>query len=383
MATIVMFNGESAHNVIRDRVALDAKLFEARGHEVMVIDLSNLQSLRVPRQIDLFIGYQGWGRDIKLGDGSLLVERFGCPYAVMLGDHPIQHAARIEELPGNTVLFVASREHRTFLEQALQVQLDIRLFTSTVSASAPLPAVERDLPVLMVGQAMAPDDFLAGHKMPEQVRQIIDECLERAARNPHADPVADYMNSGYSRVLDLVGAPASAIQVGRLVDLAARYQYRWSYVQELRKLPVTFVGESWVAMKRQSGDAFNALPSLPYEELPGLYARAQIGLNLFAPYFDFHERLLDMMVQSAVAATAKTSWLSELFDFGTELLALPDSPADVAGWLDDALSDQQRLAQIGARGRAKVQADFNDETRIDRLLELVDEAAPPAVWAHG
>ena len=161
VATIVMFNGESAHNVIRDRVALDAKLFEARGHDVMVIDLSNLQSLRVPRQIDLFIGYQGWGRDIKLGDGSLLVERFGCPYAVMLGDHPIQHAARIEELPGNTVLFVASREHRTFLKDVLQVPFDIRLFTSTVSASVPLPAVERDLPVLMVGQAMAPDDFLA------------------------------------------------------------------------------------------------------------------------------------------------------------------------------------------------------------------------------
>ena len=89
------------------------------------------------------------------------------------------------------------------------------------------------------------------------------------------------------------------------------------------------------------------------------------------------------MVQSAVAATAKTSWLSELFDFGAELLALPDSPADIAGWLDDALSDPQRLAQIGARGRAKVQADFNDETRIDRLLELVDDGAPAAVRAHG
>lgn len=383
MATIVMFNGDSAHNVIRDRVALDAKLFEARGHDVMVIDLSNLQSLRVPRQIDLFIGYQGWGRDIKLGDGSLLVERFGCPYAVMLGDHPIQHAARIEQLPSNTVLFVASREHRTFLQDVLQVPFDIRLFTSTVSASTPLPVMERDLPVLMVGQAMAPEAFLAGHKMPEQVRRIIDECLERAARNPHADPVADYMKSGYQRVLELVGTPATAIQVGRLVDLAARYQFRWSYVRELRKLPVTFVGDSWAAMDRQSGDAFKALPSVPYRDLPGLYARAQIGLNLFAPYFDFHERVQDMMVQAVAAATPKTDWLAELFDFGTELLALPESPAGIAGWLDDALSDPQRLSQIGARGREKVQTDFHDDTRIDRLLELVDEGAPAAVRAHG
>jgi len=378
-----MFNGESAHNVIRDRVTLDAKLLEARGHDVMVIDLSNLQSLRVPRQIDLFIGYQGWGRDIKLGDGSLLVERFGCPYAVMLGDHPIQHAVRIEELPGNAVLFVASREHRTFLQEVLQVSFETRLFTSTVSAAAPLPAVERDLPVLMVGQAMAPEAFLAGHKMPQQVRRIIDESLERAARNPHADPVADYMNSGYQRVLELVGTPATAIQVGRLVDLATRYQFRWSYVQELRKLPVTFVGGSWAAMDREPGDAFKTLPSLQYGDLPGLYARAQIGLNIFAPYFDFHERILDMMVQGTAAATAKTAWLSELFDFGTELLALPDSPADVAGWLEDALSDPQRLSEIGERGRARVQADFHDETRIDRLLELLDDGAPAAVRARG
>lgn len=378
-----MFNGDSAHNVIRDRVALDAKLLEARGHDVMVIDVSRLQALRVPRHIDLFVGYQGWGRNIKLGDGSLLVERFGCPYAVLLGDHPIQHAARILELPRNTVLFVSSCSHQTFLQQTLKVPFDVRLFTSTVSANAPLPAVERDLPVLVVGQAMAPDVYLAGYEMPKPVRRIIYEHLEQAASNPHADPVADYMASGYQRVLRHVATPAMAIQVGRFVDLAARYQFRWSYVQELRKLPVTFVGDSWAAMERQPGDAFNALPSLPYVELPGLYARAQIGLNLFAPYFDFHERLLDMMVQSAVAATAKTSWLSELFDFGTELLALPDSPADIAGWLDDALSDPQRLAQIGARGRAKVQADFNDETRIDRLLELVDDGAPAAVRAHG
>lgn len=383
MASIVLFNGASANNVMSNRVLLDAQLLEARGHEVMVIDLTRLQEITLPKTVDLFVGYQGWGHEIKVGGGRQLVEVFGCPYAVFLGDHPIHHAMRIAAFPKNTVTYVCTRNQQDFLRQSLGVRTDTRLYTSAVSRDDVCAPQTRDIETIVIGHAQSPDAFLAAQDIPRQVMKIIKEFLERWKGNLAADPVADFMRGGFSRVMELVENRQMAINAGRLLDLAARHTFRWNYVEELRKLPVTFVGDDWVAMDRRPDDAFTALPSVPYEDVPALYARAQVCPNLFAPYFDFHERIVDSMAQGAVAATSKTEWLSELFDFGSELLALPQDPAEIGGWLEATLSDPQRLSDIGDAGRKRVLADFDEETRIDQLLELIGEPAKATMSAGG
>ena len=296
MGVVLLFSGVSLNNVMTNRVRLDAERLRARGHTAMIVDMTQPFDLPDPDSLDMIVGYQGWGHDIKMSDQSLYVERAGCPFIVTLGDHPIHHAARILACPSNTIFCVSSRNQIAFLRDILQVRADIRLLPSSMSdqgESCHSGSGERDIDTLVIGQVTSPDIFLAEHKLPDVLENIVREFAGRAQHDPFADPVFDYMRSGYQQVVSLAGNQQAALGVGRLVDLMTRHAFRWGMVEVLRSMPVTFVGDDWQKLERRPSDAFFTLPSAPYRDLPSLYARSRLCLNLHAPHFDFHERILD------------------------------------------------------------------------------------------
>lgn len=371
MGTVVLFRGESARNVVSDRVDRDALLLSSKGVDVRTADLTQPLQLPPANEIDLFVGYQGWGHDLRLSDGRSAIEACDAPFIALLGDHPIHHAARVAAFPANTTICVSSLNQIGFLQQHLSSKSNIRHFTSTASVSGE-PARERDLGALVVGQVQSPEQFLAAQNLPVVLVDIIRSYVETAAADAAFDPVTSYMETGYARVLDLVGNAPSAIGVGRLIDLAARLQFKWRFSNALRRLPVTFVGDDWVKMPRRADDRFTALPSVSYQDLPGLYARAQIGLNLFPPYYDFHERIVDVIAQGTALATPRTDWLADCFAFDEEVLALPNDPDQAADWLHGLLADGDRLTETGLKGRDRVARDFTDETRIELFMDILN-----------
>lgn len=371
MGVILFFSGQSVNNVMTNRVRLDARLLVDRGYEVVVVDLMQQINLPNPADLDLIVGYQGWGHDIKMLDGRSYVEQAGCPFIVTLGDHPIHHASRISACPPKTVFCVSSRNQIDFLNRVFPHGTQDRLLPSSMSDGTPVDGVERSIGAVVVGHVKSPDAFIAEQGLPPVLVDIVCEFADRSHNHPHADPVADYMENGYERVLGIVGNQPSAFGVGRLVDIMVRHRFRWDYVQALRTLPVTFVGDDWLQMPRQPGDEFSALPSMAYSELRTIYARAQLCLNLHPPHFDFHERIIDAMVQSTAVATPKTQWLSECMRFGEEIIALPDKPDDVAEWLGSLLDDMDRLAQIGERGNVVANEKFGRQAPVDVFLEIL------------
>lgn len=385
MGVVLLFSGVSLNNVMTNRVRLDAQLLRDRGHETIIVDLTQPFELPDPSSLDLIIGYQGWGHDIKTSDQSLYVEQARCPFIVTLGDHPIHHAARVLACPSNTVFCVSSRNQIAFLRDILQVRTDIRLLPSSMSDGGETclaGSLERDIDTLVVGQVTSPEVFLAGHKLPDALEATVREYVERAQRDPSADPVFDYMKSGYQRVLSLAGNQQAALGVGRLVDLMTRHAFRWAMVETLRSLPVTFVGDDWQKLERRLSDAFFSLPSAPYRGLPSIYARSKLCLNLHAPHFDFHERILDGMTQSTAVATPQTEWLSESFCFGEEILALPANPKDVPSWLERVHDDPAKLAQIGERGREAAINRFSCHAPVDLFLDVLSEEPQRSSTAH-
>ena len=371
MGVILFFIGQSANNVMTNRVRLDARLLTERGYEVVMVDLMQPTNLPKPADLDLIVGYQGWGFDIKMLDGQSYVEQAGCPFIVTLGDHPIHHASRIAACPPKTVFCVSSRNQIDFLKRISSDETPGQLLPSSMSEGTPVGRVKRSIGAVVVGHVKSPDIFIVEQGLPPALVDIIREFADRSHNNPYADPVADYMQNGYERVLRIVGNHPSALSVGRLVDMMVRHRFRWDYVQVLRTLPVTFVGDDWQQMPRQAGDAFSTLPSMPYGELRTIYARAHLCLNLHPPHFDFHERIIDAMVQSTAVATPKTQWLSECMRFGEEIIALPDRPDDLAEWLGVLLGDTDRLAQIGARGHVVAKEKFGQQAPVDVFLEIL------------
>jgi len=113
---------------------------------------------------------------------------------------------------------------------------------------------------------------------------------------------------------------------------------------------------------------------MSYSELRSIYARASLSLNLHPPYFDFHERINDALVQECPVATPKTEWLQESFSFDTDLIALPKSPDQAPVWMDGLLSDPQKLAEIGRNGESIVSKHFGRQLPVDHFLEVLEQS---------
>lgn len=375
MGTVLFFSGQSQNNVMTNRLRLDAAILAEQGHAVSIADLAEPLELPVPSQVDLVVGYQGWGLDVALPSGRKYVEETGCPYVVVLGDHPIHHAQRILSCPPGTVFCVSSRNQATFLEKIFGVQTMVRLLPSVLSGPVHNVGGEKDIDAILVGQSKTPEAFLDEHDLPATIREIVKELVRRSSGSPSEDPVLTYMQHGFEPVMSIVGNQLTALNVGRIVDLAVRHDFRSRYVNALRTLPVTFVGDDWVSMTRRDDDAFVALPSVPYVDLPALYGRSKICLNLHPPHFDFHERILDGMKAKAAVATVQTDWLSDSFTFGEDLLALPADVTDVPDWYHRVLSQPEKLEMIGERGHQIARSQFGCDVPAALFADILNSQA--------
>lgn len=376
MSKILFFCGQSLNGAITSTIRRDAEMLEARGHTVFLIDLTREPHLPNPSDLDLIIGYQCWGVDVKDSSGRSYIEEAGCPFVGVLGDHPIHHAARVFACPKNTVFCTSSRNQADFLKNILRIPGATQPLPAAVYAERVESDIVRDIDTLFIGDVQSPDEFLASQKLPNSLNEIIREYADLSMGKPGVDPITAYMGSGFERVLTIVGNQPSALAVARLIDLLARREFRWRYTNVLRKLPVTFVGDAWVNLPRKSSDQFTALPSMSFRDLPKIYARAHLCLNLHPPYFDFHERILDGMAQGTAMATPETPWMEECFRFGTDLLALPDSPEAVPDWLATIHRDKERLADVGREGYRVANERFGREMCIDFFLKVLKNHEP-------
>lgn len=371
MGCVLFFVGQSANNAISDTVRRDAACLAKRGKQVTIVDLTQPLELPEPADVDMIVSYQAWGHDLTTADGHRYADLAGCPFIVVLGDHPIHHAARILACPKTSVFCVGSQNQMTFLRDVLNVSGDIHLLPAGMFAEQVRRDGPRDIGALVIGHAQDPAAFLAAQKLPPALNEIIAAFAERPLSEPDVDPIMDYMRSGFDRVMQIVGNESSAVSVGRLIDLVSRRHFRWRYFQVLRKMPVTFVGDDWEKIPREGDDAFTAQPSIPFKALAEVYARARICLNLHPPYYDFHERLIDAMTQGAAVATPETALLQSRFDFGQNILALPVKVEETGPWLEAQLSEPAALATIGQAGREIVEREYGYEKPVDLFLGVL------------
>lgn len=361
MGSIVFFIGQSANNAISDTVRRDANLLKARGTDVTIVDLTQPIELPDPDHVDMIVSYQAWGHDLVIGDGKKYADLANCPFIVVLGDHPIHHATRVLACPENTTFCVGSQNQVAFLKNVLNVKGGTEILPAAIFAERRHATGPRDIATLVVGNAEDPAAFLASQNLPAQITDIIWHFANRTLKEPGLDPINAYLQTGFQEVLNLVGNQASALSVGRLVDLVSRRLFRWRYFQVLRKLPVTFLGDDWSKLQREADDRFATLPSMPFSALPEIYARADLCLNLHPPYYDFHERIIDAMTHGTAVATPWTPLLGERFSFGENILELPLAVEELPTWLEAQHADPARLRAISEAGCRTVERDYGED----------------------
>lgn len=177
-----------------------------------------------------------------------------------------------------------------------------------------------------------------------------------------------------------VGAITRSRGVREMVDAAARLRDRARLV-----LIGTFDDP---ALERE----VRALPGWSRVEHTGWLGRrevaehlvaARIGLVVLHPESDFLEsvpiKLFEYMSAGLpVVASNFPYWQELLEEIGCASFVDPLDPGQIAGAIDDLLSDEERATEMGSRGATAVRERLNWEREAPKLLELYGRLGLPA-----
>ncbi len=110
---------------------------------------------------------------------------------------------------------------------------------------------------------------------------------------------------------------------------------------------------------------------------------ARIGLVVLHPESDFLEsvpiKLFEYMSAGLpVVASNFPYWQELLEEIGCASFVDPLDPGQIAGAIDDLLSDEERATEMGSRGATAVRERLNWEREAPKLLELYGRLGLPA-----
>ena len=121
--------------------------------------------------------------------------------------------------------------------------------------------------------------------------------------------------------------------------------------------------------------------ALPHLEVPGVLARADIGIAPYAadapPYFS-PLKLLEYLAAGLAVVAAEIPGVTELVDERTAVLVPPGDPDALAGAVASLAADRRRLARLGRAGRALAEANTWGH-RARHVLGAIGAAAAPRV----
>lgn len=177
--------------------------------------------------------------------------------------------------------------------------------------------------------------------------------------------------------------PVEVLYVGWIIEAKGLLEL----LEAARRLPgarVTLVGpvqEEFLARLRPALDAaadrVRLLPPRPRPELIRLYAEADVFV-LPTWREGFPNVVLEAMAAGLPIVATPVGAIPDAVGDGREgLLVPPRDPDALAAALAKLVADPALRRAMGARARARVEAEFSRETVLDRLGALYDELAPP------
>jgi glycosyltransferase involved in cell wall biosynthesis len=114
---------------------------------------------------------------------------------------------------------------------------------------------------------------------------------------------------------------------------------------------------------------------LPYEELPGVFASADL---MVAPtyYEDFPIRILESLASGVPVVASDVGGIHEVVETGkTGILVAPGDPVGLARGIVKLLSDDGLRARLGAAGRQRIIQEFSWQKAGASTLELYRQVA--------
>lgn len=349
--------------------------FRQSGMEVFEADLSQNNVAQLNQALAakpaFVFSFNGIRAALDVG-GRSWHDVTGSPLVVMLLDHPLYHLDVIKEPIENMIFLTVDKKHAKFISQDLGDKRPCYFFPHGGMCAENIPTT-KEIDVMFAGSLENPLELQQKiNALPKDSRKLVqgiitcmkgqsDLSIEEAARkiafsnNDSVDPPWFYDNATFLTLAD------------RFVRHEKRYRVLKLLAQE-GLLSAWGWGEGWRQLKTEVRDLdFRGEASTG--EILQYMGQSKIVLNVLPGFTaGSHERVLSSLRNAAVTISDKSTWLSEEFEEGKEIIFFDwDRLKDLPQQLKALLNNTEHCQIIAENGRKKAEEKHTWACRAKQL----------------
>jgi hypothetical protein len=380
---VVLLDGASEGGSLTDHLVDTRAQFEARGLEVVIIDLKSSDSsaaliAQVQSGLVRFCyGLSGFGAELSVthAAGPANFWDFArTPYVGSMPDSPVFMPQR-HRLASGFILFLYTDPIHLEIAAAIGSPLTARALMGQAGlppAGEPVPMSARDIAIVYAKAGGDPREIRAAWPaLPREQRGIVEDVIEACCWKADTSiwHVARDVARGRVGEQDML-SDAFCYSVCQC-ELFIRRARASRALEELMRFPVLVSGGDWAHLDWSRAKATLA-PRVPLRELRALFGRSKIVLNAMpALRYSTHHRVIEGMLHGAAVASDANGWL-DTHVRRDRYIAFDWSRGAVAHAMEPALAKVPALGELAERGRAFAREHHDPDVQFDRMLRTVD-----------
>lgn len=369
---IGLIKGVSQYDVMRSWCDELEKGFNKLGIEVVVYDKKYHSFTAYHEDIDVFIGFNGWG----IPDEATANFR-NKPFVMVLADHANEHLDRIKNLNENDILTVMDKYDANVL--SMIGHINEVYFLPHAAVEVANEKYDKIIDCLFLGSYSDPDTFLNKLKdlnspgILALATDIIEQCLKNSTIN--------HIEKSYE-MLKTFGVNISLYEdtsMIYMINIIGRYLYSTKRINTLKELAdnginLTIYGNNWENSDLYIHDNIRFNKSVNYWQSQDLIKLAKITLNIQSLLVDgSHERVYAAMANDSISLSNTTNYLSEEFLDNKEILLYnSESLSDIIPRLNDLIIDEGAREEITSRAKQKIINTHTYQHRAKTIIEIIE-----------
>lgn len=355
--------------------------FRKLGQKVEYFDVSTRQieelAPYIKRRFKAVIGMQTYMFSAKLKQGDFAHDRMDTPQYLFVFDHPIWMRNHLEKVPKRLCVMTPDGNYAKFVRDYYGHPAR---FFPPAGQDMVCEDMSRDYDVAFLGSyadgparelwTIHKQDRVRSHLLNHYIRYMrknLDETPERAFEKALADFAITYTREEFIELF----------WQERWVFLKMAQYYRRKVVEALLDAGIHLhvFGDTWQNCPMRENRYLVRHEAVFGEDALKVYARSKIALNVMTWHKDgFTERIANAMLQKAVVATDKTTYLTENFADGEDvvLFELGDL-AELPVRVKELLEDEEKRGRIAQAGYEKAAASHTWSCRAAEMLDIIEE----------
>lgn len=378
---ILIYKSEDiCYRVLNEFADIIGDCLKKIGYEVIYFDVreNSLDSLinYADKNYKAVIGVQTYLFSIRTKNGELLHNRFGGPKFNLLLDHPCVMTNHILNAPDNMIVLTHDRNYKAYIDDYFSEYVRSELLAPggrVVKTCAEHKSKSMDLS--FVGSYRNYRDWFASAKESNKkyngkVRRLIHYMKE----NP---------NDTYENAVKHIFKNIERKDMIKIMyECQSSYYIVMNYYREKiiktilnAGIELNVYGNTWNDLKKYDYKTMIIHDEVYGEDISHIYQKSWMSLNIMSWHKDgMTERIADMMLAGTMVISDKSTYLSENFIDGKDLILFDLNNIELLPEIiNKMIADKKLIKNISNSGRKKAELKHTWKKRVEKLDKIISK----------